>query len=48
MFKHSMKESATNRVVIDDIDEETLKQFLRYIYQGIVRFFVLEKYLHRK
>ena len=37
MFKHSMKEQTTNRVVIDDIDEDTLIQLLRYIYQGMVR-----------
>ena len=36
MFKHSMKESITNHVVIDDIDEDTLAQLLAYIYKGTV------------
>lgn len=34
MFKHKMKESEQNRVVIEDMNEDTMQEILRYIYTG--------------
>jgi hypothetical protein len=35
MFSVEMKESATNKVLIDDFDFKTVQELLRFIYCGI-------------
>lgn len=34
MFEHEMEERKQNRVAITDVDQEVLKEMLRYIYTG--------------
>jgi len=37
MFQHDMKESNNNEVIISDLDFETVKDMVRYIYSGRVK-----------
>lgn len=34
MFEHEMEERKQNRVTINDVDHEVLKEMLRFIYTG--------------
>lgn len=34
MFEHEMEERKLNRVAISDVDQEVLKEMLRFIYTG--------------
>lgn len=34
MFEHEMEERKQNRVAITDVDQEVLKEMLRFIYTG--------------
>lgn len=34
MFEHEMEERKQNRVAIQDVDHEVLKEMLRFIYTG--------------
>lgn len=34
MFEHEMEERKQNRVAITDVDQEVLREMLRYIYTG--------------
>ena len=34
MFGHEMEESKTNKVKIDDVQEDVLEEVLRFIYTG--------------
>lgn len=34
MFEHEMEERKQNRVAITDVDQDVLKEMLRYIYTG--------------
>lgn len=37
MFEHNMKEKRLNKVVIDDVPENVLKEVLRFIYTGTIQ-----------
>uniref|UniRef100_A0A1I8I867 Speckle-type POZ protein n=3 Tax=Macrostomum lignano TaxID=282301 RepID=A0A1I8I867_9PLAT len=34
MFQHQMEESRASRVVVEDVDEDTMREVLRYVYSG--------------
>lgn len=45
MFNHDTKENETGEIAIDDIDKDTIKDILEYIYSGDMKELKMEKAL---